>query len=66
MIDSPLYGKLTTDLKRLKNLTYSENSTYDKLVAHLQRELKLSGLEKDGELTISTMATTTTTVNKQN
>ena len=55
MIDSLLYTKLPPHLKRSFNLTYLEKSTYDQLVAHLERELELSGLENDGELTIPTM-----------
>ena len=55
MIDSLLYAKLPPLLKRSLNLAYLENVTYDQIVAHLERELDLSGLENDGELTIPTM-----------
>ena len=55
MIDSLLYAKLPPHLKRSNNLAYPENGTYDQIVAHLERELELSGLEIDGELTIHTM-----------
>ena len=54
-IDSLLYAKLLPDLKRSLNLAYLENGTYDQIVAYLERELKLSGLENDGELTVPTM-----------
>ena len=57
MIDSLLYAKLPPHLKRSFNLAYLENGTYDQIVAHLERELELSGLEYDGELTIPTMTT---------
>ena len=55
MIDSMLYAKLPPHLKRSVNLAYLENGTYDQIVAQLERELELSGLENDGELTIPTM-----------
>ena len=54
MIDSLRNAKLPPHLKRSLNLTYLENGTYDQIVAHLERELELSGLENDGELTIPT------------
>ena len=55
MIDSLLYEKLPPHLKRSLNFAYLENGTYDQIVAHLERELELSGSENDGELTIPTM-----------
>ena len=55
MIDSLLNAKLPPHLKRSLNLAYLENGRYDQIVAHLERELELSGLENDGELTIPTM-----------
>ena len=54
MIDSLLYTKLPPHLKRSLNLAYLENGTYDQIVAHLEKELELKGLENDGELTIPT------------
>ena len=65
MIDSLLYAKLPPHLKRSINLAYSEKGTCDQIVAHLEEELEMSGLEIDGRLPIPTMATRTTTVNKQ-
>ena len=55
MIDNLLYAKLPPYLKRLLKLTYLESGTYDQIVADLERELELSGLENDGGLTIPTM-----------
>ena len=55
MIDSLLYAKLPPHLKSLLNLAYVEKGTYDQIVAHLETELEISGLENDGELTIPTM-----------
>ena len=48
-------AKLPPHLKRSLNLTNLENGTYDQIVAHLEKELELSGLENDVELTIPTM-----------
>ena len=55
MIDSLLYAKLPPHLKQLLNLAYLENGTCNQIVAHLETELELSGLEYDGELTRLTM-----------
>ena len=41
------------------NLAVLENGTYDQIVAHLERELELSGLEANGEVSIPSMTTTT-------
>ena len=65
MIDSLLYAKLPPHLKRSPNLAHLENGTYDQIVAHLERELELSGLENDGELTIPTMTTVPLNDNQQ-
>ena len=66
MIDSLLYAKLPPHLKRSFNLAYLENGTYDQIVAHLERELELSGLENDGELTIPTMTAIPSNDSQQN
>ena len=66
MIDSLLYAKLPPLLKRSLNLAYLENGTYDQIVAHLERELELSGLENDEELTIPTMIAIPPNENQQN
>ena len=66
MIDSLLYAKLPPHLKRSLNLACLENGTYDQIVAHLERELELSGLEKDGELTIPTIRAVLPNENQQN
>ena len=66
MIDSLLYAKLPPHLKRSFNLAYLENGTYDQIVAHLEREIELSGLENDGELTIPTMTAVPPKDNQQN
>ena len=66
MIDNLLYAKLPPQLKRSLNLAYLGNGTYDQIVAHLERELELSGLENDGELTIPTMTAVPPNDNQQN
>ena len=66
MIDSLLYAKLPPHFKRLLNLTCLENGTYDQIVTHLERELELSGLENDGELTIPTITAVLPNDNQQN
>ena len=66
MIDSLLYAKLPPHLKRSLNLARLENGTYDQTVAHLERELELSGLKNDGELTIPTMTAVPPNDNQQN
>ena len=52
-------------MKRSLNLAYRENDTYGQIVAHLERELELSGLENDGELTIPTMTSIPPNDNQQ-
>ena len=66
MIDSLLYAKLPPLLKRSLNLAYLENGTYEQIVTHLERELELSGLENDGELTIPTKTAVPPNDNQQN
>ena len=65
MIDSLHYAKLPPLLKRSLNSAYLENGTYDQIVAHLEKELELSGLENDGELTVTTMTAIPTNDNQQ-
>ena len=66
MIDTLLYAKLPPHLKQSLNLDYLENGKYDQIVAHLERELELSGLENDGGLTIPTMTAEPPNDNQQN
>ena len=66
MIDSLLYAKLPPRLKRSLNLAYLEIGTYDQIVTHLEKELELSGLENDRELTIPTMTAVPRNQNQQN
>ena len=65
MVDSLHYAKLPPHLKGSLNLAYMENGTYDQIVAHLERELELSGWDNDGDLTIPPMtAVPQMTINK--
>ena len=66
MIDNLLYAKLPSQFKRSLNLAYLENGTNNQIVAHLERELELSGLENDGELTKPTMTAVPPNDNQQN
>ena len=66
MIDSLLYAKLPPRLKQSLILAYLESGTYDQIVARLERELKLSGLENDGELTLPTMTAVPPNDHQQN
>ena len=46
IIDSLFYAKLPPKLKRSVNMSRFENATYEKIVAHLEGELELNGLEE--------------------
>ena len=55
MMDRLLHAKLPPHLKRSLNLACLENDIYNQTVAHFEKELELSGLENDGDLSIPTM-----------
>ena len=63
MIDSLLYAKLPPKLKRSVNMARLENGTYEEIVAHLERELKLNALEESDDLPMATMASASTSHN---
>ena len=65
MVDSLIYAKLPPHLKGSLNSAYLENGTCDQIVAHLEIELELSGLENDGELTTPTMTSVPPKDNQQ-
>ena len=54
MIDTLFYTKLPPHSKRSLKLAYLENGTYYQIAAHLVRDLELSDLANDGELSIPT------------
>ena len=60
MIDSLLYAKLPPKLKRSVNMARLENGSYDEIVAHSERELKLNALEESDDLPMATMTSSTT------
>ena len=55
MIDSLLYAKLPTKLKRSVNMARLENGSYDEIVAHLEGELEPNILEEADDLPMATM-----------
>ena len=44
LIESLLYAKLPSHLKRSTNQAYLENGTYEQIVRYLEREMELNGL----------------------
>ena len=46
MINNLLYAKLPPHLERSLNFAYLKNGTHDQIIAHLEKELKLSGFWK--------------------
>ena len=60
MIDSLLYAKLPPKLKRSVNMARLENGPYDKIVAHLERELEPNALEESDYLPMATMTSSST------
>ena len=64
MIDPFLYTPLPIILKKSIDLAYLGNGTYDQIVAHLEKEIELSGMENNGELPIPTMAVAVTRDNE--
>ena len=60
MIDSLFYAELPPKLKRSVNMASLENVTYEEIVAHLERELELNGLEESDDIPVSTMSTAPT------
>ena len=55
MIDSLLYAKLPTKLKRSVKMARLENGSYDEIVAHLEKELEFNALEESNDLPMATM-----------
>ena len=62
LIDSLLYAKLPRKLKRSVNMARLENATYEEIVAHLERELELNGLEEGDDIPVPTMSTAPTPI----
>ena len=60
MIDSLLYGNLPPKLKCSVNMAQLENTAYEDIVTHLEKELELNGLEKGDDIPVPTMSTAPT------
>ena len=58
MIENLLYAKMPPYLKKSIKQEYLENATYNQIVKHLEREMKLNGLESDESL-VNTQITAT-------
>ena len=65
MVDSLLYAQNPLQLKRFLKLAFPKNGAYNHIVAHLERELEISGLDDDGELTKPTITTVPLNDNQQ-
>ena len=62
MIDSLLYAKLPTKLKRSVNMARLENGSYDEIVAHLEGEQRLNALDDLPMASMTSSVTKTKTV----
>ena len=56
IIEQFIYAKMPPHLKKSINQAHLENGTYEQIVAHLERELELNGLEAHDELQINTVS----------
>ena len=66
MIDSFLCGKKPPHLKMSINSAYLENGRYDQIVAHLEDNLEISGLENDRKIPIPHIKLMATKENENN
>ena len=57
LTDSLFYAKLPPNQERSVNMTRLENATYEEVVAHLERELELNGLEESDDIPVPTIST---------
>ena len=55
IIEQFIYAKMLPHLKKSINQAHLENSTYEQIVSHLERELELNGLEAPDEMPINTV-----------
>ena len=60
MIDSLLYAKLPSKLKRSVNMTRLENASYEEIVTLLERESEIKQLEGGDDIPVPTMSTAPT------
>ena len=66
MIESLLYAKMPSHLKKSINHAYLENCTYEQIVRHLERKMELNGLEADEPLVKTQMTVVKQQPNSQN
>ena len=57
-IENLLYANMPLHLKKSINQAYLENSSYNRIVKHLEREMELNGLEADEALVKTQMTVT--------
>ena len=55
IIEQFIYAKMPPQLKKSINQAHLENSTYEQIVSHLERELELNGLEAPDEIQLNTL-----------
>ena len=55
IIEQFIYAKLPPHLRKSINQAHLENSTYEQIVSHLERELELNGLEAPDEMPVNTV-----------
>ena len=60
IIEHFIYAKMPPRLKKVNIQARLENSTYEQIVSHLEKELELNGLEAPDELQINTVTSCTT------
>ena len=63
IIEQFIYAKMPPHLKKPINQAFLENGTYEQIVRHVERELKLNGLEAPDELQINTVSHNTANAN---
>ena len=63
IIEQFIYAKMPLHLKKSINQAHLENGTYEQIVAHLERELELNGLEAPDELPINNVSQQPTNTN---
>ena len=55
IIEQFIYAKMPPHLKKSINQAHLENSTYEQIVSHLERELELNGLEAPDEMQLNSV-----------
>ena len=63
IIEQFIYAKMPPHLEKSINEAHLENGTYEQIVTHLERELKLNGFEAPDELQINTVSHNTVNAN---